>query len=482
MTVSNKVLFVKPPDRFLDNEFVYQQLGPHYLQSYLRDHEIESDMLILSESPKVRDQRKSDLKFVDSLSDLNMLLVRLNGDESEAAFNIELFAEYDIVAMSVMSPQAPDAYRLVEMLKRLFPHIVTVIGGSHARYYLDSVKSLPSELSFDFIVPNDGWKPMLDIASLRHAKSKNRAHETIVMSHLYEKLSDIPAPTRPAGLMKRYQFNLAGVPAFHTITALGCPFTCHFCESGKENLRKFSVRMIDEDLSVMSSVHDDILNPKKGLMIFDDVGLMNPKQVATLSQSVKNNGFDAWRAFSHAYLIDRYGSELLSPFYETNGRRIGMGMETGSQRSLDLLNKRNGQKQSVDEHYRAVDKINSAGIAVDAFTMIYPWEDENDLSETTRMIEFIANNPVKGVDLNGRPLINNVDSTIMTPYQGTVFNDMLMLGKLPGVEILNNIDPGLLFYKGKGGGSGWPYKKTVLPKERYEEVQEERLRLRAKYR
>ena len=31
----NKILFVKPPDRFLEDEFVYQQLGPHYLQSFL---------------------------------------------------------------------------------------------------------------------------------------------------------------------------------------------------------------------------------------------------------------------------------------------------------------------------------------------------------------------------------------------------------------------------------------------------------------
>ena len=70
----------------------------------------------------------------------------------------------------------------------------------------------------------------------------------------------------------------------------------------------------------------------------------------------------------------------------------------------------------------------------------------------------------------------------MTPYQGTVFNDMLMLRKLSGVEIKENIDPGLLFYKGTGGGSGWPYRKTVLPKEKYEEVQVQRLELRAKYR
>ena len=32
---SPKILFIKPPDRFLENEFVYHQLGIHYLQSFL---------------------------------------------------------------------------------------------------------------------------------------------------------------------------------------------------------------------------------------------------------------------------------------------------------------------------------------------------------------------------------------------------------------------------------------------------------------
>ena len=97
--------------------------------------------------------------------------------------------------------------------------------------------------------------------------------------------------------------------------------------------------MLDEDLSVMSAVHEEINNGKKALMIFDDVGLMNPRQVETLSSLISKNGFDIWRAFSHAFLIDRYGNDLLQPFYETGGRRIGLGLETGSQRSLDLLNK-----------------------------------------------------------------------------------------------------------------------------------------------
>jgi len=475
----NKVLFVKPPDRFLDDEFVYQQLAPHYLQAYLREHEVDSDILVLFEEKDTLSEI-SDKDRVDLLEELKMLLVLDDSIAIESTFDIDVFSNYDIIAMSVMSPQAPDAYRLNEQLKLKYPHLITVIGGPHARYYLDSVKNLPDSLSYNFIVPNDGWEAMLEIALSKYSTCNDK--RSVVISHEFKKILDIPPPTRPTVLMQRYNFDIAGVKSFHTITAVGCPFSCNFCESGREKLRKFSVDMIDDDLNTMANTHRKMNNEEKGVMIFDDVGLMNPKQADVLAQLIKKNGFDKWRAFSHAFLVDRYGAELLEPFYKTGGRRIGLGLETGSQRSLDLLNKRNGQKQSIEEHYSAVEKANSLGIAIDAFTMIYPWENEYDLSETLKLIKFVANNKVKGTDSRGRPLLNNVDSTIMTPYQGTVFSDMLMLGNIPGVKIKNNIDPGLLFYKGMGGGSGWPYEKTVLPKERYEEAQIERNLLKAKYR
>ena len=114
--------------------------------------------------------------------------------------------------------------------------------------------------------------------------------------------------------------------------------------------------------------------------------------------------------------------------------------------------------------------------------MIYPWENDQDLRETTEMVEFIAQNPVNGIDENCRVMKNHVDSTIMTPFQGTKFFDMIQLGELPGVEIKQNLDPGDLYYKGNHGNSGWPYLKTQLPKEKYMEAQTYRNSLRPKYR
>jgi radical SAM superfamily enzyme YgiQ (UPF0313 family) len=474
----NKILFVKPPDRFLEDEFVYQQLGPHYLQSFLEKYEIFSDIIVLYEQLELRKKREAGEIKELSLEHLNMLFLGADGKSQDKLFDNSILQDYDIVALSVMSPQASDAYLISQLINKLYPHITTVIGGSHPRYYQAQVESLPESKAFDFIVPQDGWGPMYKIAIGQIQKTK----KSVVLVDNSLKLTELPAPSRPLALMERYNFDIAGVPAYHTITALGCPFSCNFCESGREKVRKFSEYMIDHDLRVMAEAHQNLKHDKKAVMFFDDVGLMNPKQVEGLSQLVHKHNYTTWRAFTHAYLVVRFKESLLAPFAETGGRRIGMGLETGSQRSLDMINKRNGKKQFVEEHIEAVKIANDLGIAVDAFTMIYPWEDEQDLIDTTEMVKQIAQNSVNGVDEKGRPMKNHVDSTIMTPYQGTQFFDMIQLGELQGVEMMPEIDSGSLYYKGNDAGSGWPYMKTRLPREQYEEAQAFRNSLRPKYR
>jgi len=114
--------------------------------------------------------------------------------------------------------------------------------------------------------------------------------------------------------------------------------------------------------------------------------------------------------------------------------------------------------------------------------MIYPWEDQNDIAATNKLVEFVAANKVNGSDEKGRELHNHVDATIMSPYQGTKFYDMILLGSIPGVEIDATQDPGELFYKGASGSSGWPYKKTRLLQSEYVAVQKYRNSLRPDYR
>ena len=211
----NRVIFVKPPDRFLEDEFVYQQLGSHFLQSYLEVHGIQSDIVVLYEKPDSRLARLSGETNFPKLQDLRMLLLR-DGASIDVDFDLSIFESYDVIGMSVLTPQAPDAYLLNAELKSRIPNITTVIGGSHPRYYQHQVENLPPAHAFDFIVPQDGWEPILQIAT----GQVTRAEKAQVLVSNFSKLELLPPPTRQVALLEKYHFNIAGAPAFHTITAL----------------------------------------------------------------------------------------------------------------------------------------------------------------------------------------------------------------------------------------------------------------------
>lgn len=469
-----RTLFIKPPDPFLQEEFVYQQLAPHYLQAWLDVHDYSSALLVLY-VPTAEDGKRCDPQTLD---DCNMIVVEAGEVVAEGHFDAAALMGYDLVAMLVMTPQAEYAGWVTRAVRVENPRAKVMIGGSHARYYVDEVVKLSGLDAYDYVVPHDGWQPLLDVLE-SGLPDLGPSH---LLSHQHDLSLITMPPTRPLGLMSRYRYEIAGLPAFHTVSALGCPFTCHFCEAGGEKTRFFPAAMIDRDLASMAAAHRALGREHFAVMFFDDVGLLNPRQTTALAARVAAHGYSAWRAFTHAYLVVRHGEALLGPFAQTGGRRVGIGIETGSQRSLDMINKRNGQRQLVEEHFEAVRIANRLGIAVDAFTMIYPWEDENDLSATTQLIEFVAANPVVGEDHLGRPLRNSVDSTIMLPYQGTRFNDMLKAGTLAGVSLKSEERRRELFYKGVDASSGWVYDATVLPRERYLEVQNYRNSLRPDYR
>jgi radical SAM superfamily enzyme YgiQ (UPF0313 family) len=469
-----RTLFVKPPDPFLQEEFVYQQLAPHYLQAWLDVHGYPSALMVLY-VPTAEDGKRGDPRTLD---DCNMIVVEEGEVVAEGRFDATALTGFDLVAMSVMTPQAEYAGWVTRAVRVENPCAKVMIGGSHARYYVDEVVKLSGVDAYDYVVPHDGWQPLLDVLE-SDLPDLGPSH---LLSHQHNLALITMPPTRPLGLMSRYRYEIAGLPAFHTVSALGCPFTCHFCEAGGEKTRFFPAAMIDSDLASMAAAHRALGREHFAVMFFDDVGLLNPRQTTALAARVAAHGYSAWRAFTHAYLVVRHGEALLGPFAQSGGRRVGIGIETGSQRSLDMINKRNGQRQLVEEHFEAVRIANRLGIAVDAFTMIYPWEDENDLSATTQLVEFVAANPVVGEDHLGRPLRNSVDSTIMLPYQGTRFNDMLKAGTLAGVSLKSDERRRELFYKGVDASSGWVYDATVLPRERYLEVQNYRNSLRPDYR
>jgi len=480
-----RILFVKPPDGYLDDEWVYPQLGINYLQSSLQQKGYDSDLAILYLPDKVRAAVKKGEITRQDLNHLHVLHISKDGTTDEL-FNPEMLGNYDIVGLSVMTPQASTAYQLSEWMNQNIPSLTTVIGGSHARYYEDAVLSLPDQTAFTFVVPQDGWNSIFQIAS---GEAKPNGNSIKLSDKIRGNLSGIPPPTRPPEFVKRYSYKVAGVEASHTVFVQGCPFTCKFCESGIENVRKFDEAMIREDLETIANAHKELGRINFGLMVFDDVGLMNPKQARKISSMVSEYGFAKWRVFTHASLVVKYGEDLLGPFVESGGAAVGIGLETGSQRTLDKIQKTKltgDRGQKVAHHREAVAIANELGVMVSGFHMLYPFETRDDMEQTYQQALWISQNPVKGVDIHGNTLQNTVDGCIMSPYQGTAFRDEINAGSLIGfdgktkITLPPHITEKDMWYKGTGGSSGFVYASTQEPQHVMEHFQSKIIGLRPK--
>ena len=52
----------------------------------------------------------------------------------------EVFEPYDMVGLSVMTPQREEALNVLHTIKRKYPNKMVIIGGPHAKHYKDEVE------------------------------------------------------------------------------------------------------------------------------------------------------------------------------------------------------------------------------------------------------------------------------------------------------------------------------------------------------
>jgi radical SAM superfamily enzyme YgiQ (UPF0313 family) len=184
--------------------------------------------------------------------------------------------------------------------------------------------------------------------------------------------------------------------------SLGCPFNCNFCSIPIQwgRYRKKTAAQIVKELSRLYEIFgrqlffmvDSLLNPvmtdlateliKSDLSLYWDGSLKISKEVCKTDNTL------LWR---------RGG------FY-----RARIGVETGSQRLLDLMDK----KITVEEIKTATASLAYAGIKTTTFWIIgFPGETEEDFQQTLELVEELkddiyeaTNRPYLYYEMNRRPI------------------------------------------------------------------------------
>lgn len=298
--------------------------------------------------------------------------------------------------ITAATPFAGDAYRAAEICKKA--GIITVMGGVHASVLPDEALG-----HVDIVVRGEGEEAMKDIVV-------NDVRDRVVTRPYIRDLDSIPRPAYHLMDMDFYcaardraPYNTAlmfiprGYKVASMLTSRGCPYSCIFCHNSWKGLpfRAHSPERVVEDIKYLADTYQ-----VKALTFFDDDFFAIKKRTIRICELIKEKNIDIiWGCNGR---VDTVDAQVLRIAREAGCRQVAFGMESGSQKILDVLNKRT----TVSQNAHAVRLCRDAHVSCVAFFMLgSPHETREDV-ELTR--KFIMNS---GIDCIGL--------CMATPFPGT---------------------------------------------------------------
>jgi len=207
-------------------------------------------------------------------------------------------------------------------------------------------------------------------------------------------------------------------------TSRGCPNNCAFCFGLLFNKRKW--RSI-EPTKVIENIKFVVDKFKVNNIWFPDDNYFNDiKRANKIAEGIINEGLDIhWNCEAHVNSLSEFTDKNLSKIEKSGLRWLELGVESGSQKILDLINKNITPKQviSLNKKLKDLDNI----IPKYNFISGFPSETDEDLKKTTDLI-------LKLLKDNSNAIIQTLFS--VTPYPRTeIFNIAVKNGFIPPTDL-----------------------------------------------
>lgn len=272
---------------------------------------------------------------------------------------IEDIPESDIYGISSTTPQFHLAEKARSFIKKRNSKARVIIGGPHASTAPESCKA------FDGVVIGDG-----EVSAFLMAQYKIKLIEC-PSDKLYH-------PARHLIDLKSYKYKIDERPATTIMTSKGCPYSCAFC-CQINKFSAFNAEFVREELFDLIDNYG-----YRAFMFFDDIFILQKQRMYDILHGIKDI---IWRGFSRADAIVRNGEDTLKFMAESGCREIGMGLESGSDKILKIINK----KETTDIYKRAIEMIHNQGIRIKGFLIIgLPSESKETIQETYNFLEAVG--------------------------------------------------------------------------------------------
>jgi len=453
-----KVLLIYPPlHRFYGLHDSFFPLGLGYLASVLDNNGFHVRIYNMENPIEKLPLNWSDRDLNQKLLNGYQYYVKALQDSNHPVWqemrNIFQDEHPDVIGVSARSPAYPSTKIIAQSFKEINPKGIAILGGPHATL---SPNEVMEEGFFDFLIRGEGEQTILELCNRIEERETDfhdisgislRTDEMIKHNpprKLIENIDDLPYPAKNLSIFpERYPLGAMS----HIVSSRGCPFHCGYCAQHKIWTRKVRYQSIERTLGEIRELQS--LYTTNFIYFWDDTFTVNPKRVVELCETlIKRKIAITWNCTTRVDLVD---AELLELMHRAGCRAIDVGIESGSERILKLINK----SISLDEVHKAVDLIKNAGIQCNAFFMLgFPQETEEDIQLTLQLIRNIR--------------ASIIAFSIFTPYPGcSLFETTKNMGLLP--EKINWAE--LSHHSAKN------YFVKNVPKEKFEKIILEATRL-----
>ena len=298
-----------------------------------------------------------------------------------------------IVGVYSMVSLSRNSRRMAELVRSLAPEALLVAGGPlpslYPRQYagsFDAVFRGEADLSFprfcaDYLANGASRRGLRDLPLESYqglyVGDSNRSIDNPPAHYGEAELAGFPIPDRSDFDHPRYQAawqEKEGQRATTLMVTLGCPFSCDFCSKPifGNLFRRRALEAVFEEIGYLRGLGYD------SLWIADDSFTLDTRFLAEFCDRAAEQGL-RWSCLSRAVAVE---PELARLMRRSGCRRIYLGMESGSQDTLELM----GKRTTVEEGIEAVRRYRQAGIEVAGFFMVgYPGESLSSIEKTFRL-------------------------------------------------------------------------------------------------
>jgi len=328
----------------------------------------------------------------------------LNKDETVKKI---LSSEPKIVGFSCTTPMIESVKYCAEKLKEANKDIKIVIGGPHITAMWENIIKLPY---VDFCIRGEGEYPLLELSQtvLKNKDANGIANvvnkeKVNPLRPINENLDELPFPARHLLKIDRYAQATIGKKKgnFQTvISSRGCPMMCVFCSAHITFGRKVRYR---DPIKVVDEIEECIDKFKiENLGFLDDTLTLNKPHITKICEEIIKRGINKKIEWFCNGRVDTVDKEMLELMKKAGCYSISYGIESGSQRVLNILKK----GFTLEQVEKAIKITKELGIHVHGYFILgSPTETKEDIEKTIKWAKHL--DP------------DTVQFTILAPFPGT---------------------------------------------------------------